>query len=85
MGEEISTDDLFGEDAPAAPVEAPEPPKAVKRAAKPKPAPKAKAEPVQIDNAIAIRPLDWQCACGNRNTHDLLMCGKCRAHRYTDA
>jgi hypothetical protein len=37
-----------------------------------------------IDNAVRIRKIDWECVCGNTNTHDLRMCGKCRAHRYTN-
>lgn len=85
MSDEISTDDLFG-DTPPAPTDAPEPPKAGKPAArtrKPKSDPKPKREPVEIDNAVAIRVIDWECVCGNRNTHDLKQCGKCRDPRYT--
>lgn len=36
-----------------------------------------------IDNAVNIRRLDWECVCGNTNTHDLQLCGKCRAPRFT--
>lgn len=36
-----------------------------------------------IDNAVNIRRLDWECVCGNTNTLDLQMCGKCRAPRYS--
>lgn len=78
MSDEISTNDLFGKDDPA------EPPKAKpKRAAKLKASAKPKPAAESIDNAIAVRVIDWQCACGNRNTHDLTRCGKCREPRYT--
>lgn len=91
MSDKISTDDLFGEDAPAAPRHAPEPPKREKPAARtraPKPAKadaKPRREPVTIDNAVNIRTLDWECVCGNTNTHTLTQCGKCRDPRYTQA
>jgi hypothetical protein len=138
MSDEISTDDLFGEDAPAAPTAAPAPPAAPKVAVQAKvappaqppaesgfdgtlaqlkavagtlttgrleyivrhdarkgvrgaaqdelnrrAAPKGDAEPVTIDNAVAIRKLDWRCVCDNTNTHSLTRCGKCNAPRYT--
>ncbi len=87
--DEINTDDLFddGDEAtqPAEPVEpvVEEKPKP-KRKRKPKPKTEAGGGE-QIDNAIAIRIIDWQCVCGNRNTHELARCGKCYAPRYTTA
>lgn len=86
MTDEISTDDLFGKDEPAKPEAAPEPPKEPKpkRAAKPKAAPKPKRAAEPTDTATEVRVIDWKCAeCGNRNTHDLTRCGKCRTPRYT--
>ena len=35
-----------------------------------------------IDTAVRIRRIDWECECGNTNTHDLRRCGKCHAQRY---
>lgn len=37
-----------------------------------------------IDNSVRIRRLDWECVCGNTNTLDLQLCGKCRAPRYSN-
>lgn len=88
MEHATNVDDLFADDddaAPAAPEAAPEPPKKKPRQqSKPKPdtkKPKADAEP--IDNAVRIRKLDWECVCGNTNTHDLQRCGKCKELRYS--
>lgn len=75
---DTSIDDLFDDEPKAAKPAAKKP-----RAAKPKPAakkPKAADEP--IDTAVRIRRLDWECECGNTNTHELARCGKCHTARY---
>lgn len=78
MSDDISTDDLFKDDAPAKP--------AAKKGDT-KPAAKAKRGPrpvpQEIDNAVDITAIHWECACGNTNTHDLRQCGKCRKPRFT--
>lgn len=55
-----------------------EPTKPVKRKKVSKP-----TKPLEpIDTAVKIRKLNWECACGNTNTHDLIRCGKCRELRF---
>jgi hypothetical protein len=77
MTDDITTDDLFAEDAPAA-----EPkPKRRRAAAKLE----AAAPPEPVDNAVAENHVHWECACGNTNTHSLDRCGACRTPRYTRA
>lgn len=67
-----------------------DPRKGVRSAAEAEVARRASPEVVQatgetelIDNAVRIRRLDWECVCGNTNTLDLQLCGKCREPRYT--
>lgn len=78
---DTSIDDLFNDDDKATAGAKPKPARKP-RAAKPKAdeTPAAKDEPV--DTAVRIRRLDWECECGNTNTHDLQRCGKCSTHRY---
>lgn len=51
-------------------------------APEPQAADDAEDAPQGDDTAVRIRSVDWECECGNRNTHDLARCGKCRKPRY---
>jgi len=73
---DTNIDDLFAGDDE-------KPKRKPRAAAKPKPEAKVKAESEPIDNAVNIRRLDWECVCGNTNTLDLQLCGKCRSPRFT--
>lgn len=56
----------------------------IARRSNPESAATAPGHTEMIDNAVRIRRLDWECECGNTNTHDLQRCGKCRNPRYTN-
>lgn len=84
MSDTVNTDDLFGgEDAPKT-TEAPkaEPKPAAKTdGGKPKRAPRR--VPQEIDNAVDITHVHWECPCGNTNAFSLERCGKCNDPRFT--
>ncbi len=87
MGDETSIDDLFADGEPKAaekPRRERKPRATSKRKSVPPPPPDEGEPDARIDNAVNIRRLDWECECGNTNTLDLQMCGKCRKHRYTN-
>lgn len=76
---DTNIDDLFDDEPKAS---KPKSTKPKQGAAKPKAEPKPKAADEPIDTAVRIRRLDWECECGNTNTHELTRCGKCHTARY---
>lgn len=69
---DIATSEIARREAPSAPTEAPAPPRADSNS----------EEAGAVDTAVRIRSIDWECECGNTNTHSLRRCGKCNSQRY---